>query len=120
MKDRGNSRPAVGLSGHRFRVAALAGWCALLAGCGNAMSENKSNPARPDINAVLAAHDQRMMAMPGVVGVYVGLLDDNVTPCLKIMLVRRDAKLEQALPREIEGYRVVPEVTGEIRPLGSK
>ena len=69
---------------------------------------------------MLAAHDQRFMAMPGVAGIYVGLLDDDVTPCLKIMLVRRNPKLEQALPRELEGYRVVTEVTGEIRPLGAK
>jgi hypothetical protein len=43
-----------------------------------------------------------------------------VTPCLKVMLVARDPKLEQAIPRELEGYRVITEITGEIRPLGTK
>lgn len=105
---------------HRLRFVFPAGLIALLAGCGTSMPENRSKPGRRDVNAVLAAHDQRIMAMPGVAGIYVGLLDDGVTQCLKVMLVRRDPKLEQALPRELEGYRVVLEVTGEIRPLGTK
>lgn len=70
-----------------------------------------------DINAVLAAHDTELMAKPGVVGVYVGLLDDGKTPCLKIMLAKADPALERSLPKAIDGYRVVTEVTGEIRPM---
>ena len=50
------------------------------------MPAEKSPPSRRDINAVLADHDRRLMAMPGVVGIYVGLLADNATPCLKVML----------------------------------
>ena len=83
------------------------------------MPANNPTPQR-DINAVLAEHDKRLMAMPGVVGVYVGLLDDGTTPCLKVMLRQADKKLEQSLPRVLEGYRVVPEVTGEIRPLSPR
>jgi hypothetical protein len=83
------------------------------------MLPNRDGTLR-DINAVLADHDQRLMAMPGVVGVYVGLLEDGKTPCLKIMLRQPDKKLEQSLPRVLEGYRVVPEVTGEIRPLSPR
>ena len=104
----------------RFRRAFVAGLIALTSGCATSIPEPKSNLGKRDINAVLAAHDQRIMAMPGVAGIYVGLLDDGVTPCLKVMLVRRDPKLEQAIPRELEGYRVLTEVTGEIRPLGTK
>jgi hypothetical protein len=81
------------------------------------MTSPEPRDERRDINAVLAEHDKRLMAMPGVVGVYVGLLDDGKTPCLKVMLRQPDKKLEQSLPRMLEGYRVVPEVTGEIRPL---
>jgi hypothetical protein len=103
----------------RFRFATIVGLVAL-AGCATSMPETKTNSGKRDINAVLAAHDKRLIAMPGVAGVYVGLLDDGVTQCLKVMLVRRDPTLEQALPRELEGYRVVTEVTGEIRPLGAK
>ena len=96
-----------------------AGFVLLGSSCGAPMPGENLPPKR-DINAVLAEHDQRLLAMPGVVGVYVGLLDDDKTPCLKVMLRRRDAQLERSLPRELGGYRVVPEVTGEIRPLGTR
>jgi hypothetical protein len=77
---------------------------------------NTSGPLR-DINAVLAAHSGQLMALPGVVGVYVGLLDDQQTPCLRVMLARKDAKLARSIPRTLDGYRVVTEVTGVIRPM---
>src|SRR4051794_26655686 len=90
---------------------------ALLSSCGTGPGNAAFPSARRDINAVLADHDKRLIAMPGVAGVYVGLLDDDVTLCLKVMLVKADPQLEQAIPRELEGYRVVTEVTGEIRAL---
>jgi hypothetical protein len=78
---------------------------------------NSTSPKR-DINAVLADHDKQLLAIPGVVGVCVGLLDDQRTICLKVMLTRQDPALQKLLPRTIEGYPVVTEVTGEIRPFG--
>ena len=53
-----------------------------------------------------------------MVGVYVAVLEDGKTPCLKVMLARTSAETERALPKTLEGYPVVSEVTGEIRPLG--
>src|SRR5882757_7866473 len=47
------------------------------------MAESPS-PSR-DINAVLAAHDRQLLNLPAVVGVYVGVLADGKTPCLKVM-----------------------------------
>jgi hypothetical protein len=70
-----------------------------------------------DINEVLRSHDQEIMAIPGVVGIYVGLLDDEKTPCLKVMVVKKTPELERKIPRELEGYPVVIEETGEIRPM---
>ena len=78
--------------------------------------KNTAQPAR-DINAVLADHDNELLAIPGVVGVYVGLMKDEKTPCLKVMLARKGADLERRIPRTLEGHPVVTEVTGEIRPL---
>lgn len=91
----------------------------LLVGCTMSQPADKAPSPSRDINAVLAAHSQRLMAMPGVEGIYVGLLEDGTTPCLKLMLRQHDAKLEKALPRELEGYRVVIEVGGEIRSLSN-
>ncbi len=83
------------------------------------MSQTNSPSPKRDINAVLADHDKQLMAMPNVVGVYVGVLEDGKTPCLKVMLARKSPETERAIPRLLEGYPVVVEVTGEIRPLGS-
>jgi hypothetical protein len=88
-----------------------------LAGCMSSNQENVSSRAPRDINAVLADHDKELLAIPGVTGVYVGLLKDNKTPCLKVMLTRNDSGLERRIPRVLEGHPVVTEVTGEIRPL---
>jgi len=38
-------------------------------------------------------------------------------PCLKVMLARPTQENERKIPREIEGYPVVTEISGEIRPL---
>ena len=81
-----------------------------------AMPQANSPKPRRDINAVLHAHDERLLAIPGVVGVYVALLEDGKTPCLKLMLSRPRVRTDQPLPVDLEGYRVISEVTGEIRP----
>ena len=86
-------------------------------GCCHNMSRPPSSAPQRDINAVLADHDKELMAISGVVGVYVGLLSDQKTACLKVMLARKDSKLERRIPRELEGYPVVTEVTGKIRPM---
>jgi hypothetical protein len=77
---------------------------------------NSPSPKR-DINAVLSDHDKKLLAIPGVVGVYVGVLEDGKTPCLKVMLARKTPESQRDVPKSLEGYPVVTEVTGEIRPL---
>jgi hypothetical protein len=79
------------------------------------MSETPAR--RADINNVLTAHERELLAIPGVVGIYVGVLDDRKSPCLKIMLARRTPESKQ-IPAQIDGFPVRLEVTGEIRPLG--
>jgi hypothetical protein len=83
--------------------------------CGQAMAQSHSSPPARDINAVLAAHDKELLAIPGVAGVYVGTLDDRRTPCLTIMLERDTPELRRAIPQTIEGYPVIVEISGEIR-----
>ena len=92
--------------------------CVTLAvGCQTSMTANRRSSPSRDINAVLADHDNQLLAIPGVVGVYVGILENGKTPCLKVMLARKSPEAERAVPRTLEGYPVVIEVTGEIRPL---
>jgi hypothetical protein len=70
-----------------------------------------------DINAVLREHDKELMALKGVVGVYVGLLPDNKTSCLKVMVVKKTQDLEKKIPKSLDGYPVLIEESGVIRPL---
>lgn len=90
----------------------------LLPGCRTPPPIAPPSPSpRPDIHQVLKAHDRELMAVPGVVGVYIGLLPDGETTCLKVMLARPDPKAQARIPHHLDGYPVVTEVTGEIRPL---
>ena len=87
--------------------------------CPRIMAQNTSAKPNRDINVVLAAHDQELLAIPDVVGVYVGTMQDGETLCLTVMLARKNAGSEQKIPRMIEGYPVVTEVTGNVRALES-
>jgi len=88
-----------------------------MTGCRENVAQNNSHSPKRDINAVLRDHDKELLAIPGVVGVYVAVLEDGKTPCLKVMLARKTPESDRDLPKSIEGYPVVSEVTGEIRPL---
>ena len=85
-----------------------------------AMAQNTSSKPKRDVNAVLADHDKQLLAIPDVVGVYVGTSDDRRTPCLKVMLARANPESQRKIPREIEGYPVVTEVTGDVRALDGR
>ena len=92
---------------------------ALVAGSPIIMAQDNSPSPKRDINAVLRDHDRKLLAIPGVVGVYVAVLEDGKTPCLKVMLARKTPESERDVPKSIEGYPVISEVTGEIKPLGN-
>lgn len=68
-----------------------------------------------DINAVLKDHDKELLAIPGVVGVYIGLLPDDTTLCLKVMVIKETKELKRMIPQSIEGYPVLIEESGVIR-----
>ncbi len=83
----------------------------------HSMAQSSSSSPKRDINAVIADNGKRLLKIPGVVGVYIGLLGDGRTPCVKVMLARETTEAKRDIPRAIEGYPVVTEITGEIRPL---
>ena len=56
----------------------------------------------------------RVMALPGVVGIAIGECDGK--PCIKVLVAQKTEKLEAEIPSAYEGYRVVIDETGEIRP----
>ena len=53
----------------------------------------------------------RVMGRPGVIGTAIGMSKGD--HCLKVLIA--DDRGRRALPREIDGYRVVAEHTGRIR-----
>lgn len=88
---------------------------ALLFDCEDAKKENMKNDS-VDINAVKEAHEKELMSNPGVVGVYIGRLE-NGTPCIAVMVKKKTPELEKKIPAIIDNCPVRLEETGEIKPL---
>ena len=111
-------RKALGLAG----ALGLASLLATGAGCRKDATSEKEGSAvtsRRPIATVLESHSADLMSRRGVVGVYEGARDDG-SPCIRVMVVQRTPELEKGLPRELEGWPVEIEVTGEIRPMDGK
>ena len=70
-------------------------------------------PAR-SIDEGLAAHTDSLLALPGVVGTAIALCDGE--RCIKVFLANSNSDTKARIPPRLEGYRVVVEVTGTIRP----
>jgi len=93
---------------------------AALAACSGAQRagvqrEGSSAPvAVRSIDEVLAAHSDSLMALPGVVGTALGLNEGE--RCIKVLVADSTAAANSRIPARLEGYRVVIEVTGTIRP----
>jgi len=70
--------------------------------------------ARPTIESVQAANTARLMKIPGVIGTAIGLCDS--TPCLKVLVIRATPELRKSIPDTLDGYQVVLDETGVVRP----
>ncbi len=91
-------------------------------GCKTNIKNNRAEPtAMPtrDINEVKEAHTAELMAIPGVVGVYIGALD-NGKLCIGVMVIKKTPELEKKIPKNLEGHPVEIEETGEIKPMSGK
>jgi hypothetical protein len=61
---------------------------------------------------VKARHEEQLLNVPGVVGVGIGLSKGQVV--IKVFLEEMTPELMQRLPDTLDGFSVVPEVTGKI------
>ena len=68
------------------------------------------------LSVVLEEHSRAIMSLPGVVGVGEG--ECAGTPCIKIYVVQKTPDLLDQIPATLDGYAVLIEEAGEIRPLG--
>ncbi len=67
------------------------------------------------VEEVLKQNAGGLMAVPGVVGVAVGACSGK--PCIRVLVARKTPELMQKLPAMLEGYPVVVDETGPIRPF---
>jgi len=88
---------------------------ALSAGCYSQSKDRETMPNR-EINAVMDAHVQELMEIPGVTGVAVGETDEGI-PCILILILEDSDEIKNELPKELEGHPVRTMVTGEIVPM---
>lgn len=97
--------------GRLMAPALLAG--ALLA-CGAQGRREGATVSSRSIEDVLAAHNDSLMTLPGVVGTAIGVCDGE--RCIKVFLAEMDLDTQGRVPKRLEGYRVVTEVSGTVRP----
>jgi len=79
------------------------------------MGGGAPTPSR-DINSVMEAHLNDLMAIPGVVGVAIGELKDG-TPCIQVLVAEQTRELRRKIPKTLEGHPVDIVVAGIIKPL---
>lgn len=74
------------------------------------------SPPNRSLTEVLAAHTPELMALPGVVGTAESRTPDG-RACVLVMVAQSTPELRAKLPRELEGWPVRVEETGEIRAM---
>jgi hypothetical protein len=67
------------------------------------------------LSLVIARNAEKLMGIPGVVGVYEGVTGGK--PVLRVMVSSRADSTLERIPKTLEGYDVEVEVSGAIRPM---
>lgn len=96
----------------------LAGTAMALAADLNSSAYEAINPRQntATVHAIINAHGKEITTLPNVVGVYAGLLADQRTECIKVLVIEKDSDTEQQIHNMIKGVPVIIEQTGEITP----
>ena len=89
---------------------------ALVAAC-SGPSPRRASERMPTnrIQDVLAAHNDSLLALPGVVGTAIGICDGS--PCIRIFVADAASAQRRRLPDRLEGYLVRVEVQPPPRAL---
>lgn len=90
----------------------------LITGCGRAKTGNMGGQAVAEapktIEAVLAAHNDSLMAVPGVLATAIGRCSG--APCIRVLVSRVTDDVQRRVPRQLEGFPVQVDVSGPIVP----
>ena len=65
------------------------------------------------IQQVKEKHQAKLMALPGVVSIGIGLFESETV--IKIGLDGKYPDTEKVLPKELEGYKVISQTVGTIK-----
>lgn len=90
--------------------------CVMFFSCAKQTDRTHAGESPHDINSVKESHTSELMALEGVAGVYIGQRNDRV-PCIVVMVVKKSPGLLAKIPSELEGYPVLVEETGQIKPM---
>ena len=79
--------------------------------------DEETDVVRPTLAEVLRIHSPSLIELPGVVAVYEGRTDDD-EPCIRVGVSELDEQTRARIPEALEGWPVIVEDMGEIRPMG--
>ena len=85
-------------------------------GCANNTSEEgqgENTMSSRALTEVLKEHTDELMSISGVVGVAQGLCGRK--PCIKVFVIEMTSELDEKIPKNLNGYSVSVEETGEIK-----
>jgi len=77
------------------------------------LEQEETTSMAPNIEAAQAKLTDRVMALPGVVGI--GISECEGAPCIKVFVVQETEELGHQIPSTFEGFPVITQVTGGIR-----
>lgn len=90
----------------------------LVAACGRPKTQTAGGELVADtlktIEAVLAAHHDSLMAIPGVLSTAVGRCSGE--PCIRILVNRVSDEIQRRIPSKLDGFPVRINVTGPVVP----
>ncbi len=102
---------------HRLLNILFASILVCFNGCTNSYEQNNLNIENmKPIVEVINTYSTEIMKIPGVVGLYEGILDDG-SPCIVVMVIKITHNLDEDIPDNLDGYTVKIEETGVIKPL---
>jgi hypothetical protein len=74
--------------------------------------------AKSTIQDIVKKNTDFLLSIPGVRGVAVG--QKGGKPCVLVLVTQKTDDVMAKIPSQLEGYPVVVEETGTLRPLGAK
>jgi len=76
-------------------------------------SYTKVSHHKMTISEVLKKNTPKWMEIPGVTGTGEGKSDGK--PCIMVLIDHKSEVIEKKIPKTMDGYKVILEVTGEIK-----